>query len=233
VDCRRLVVATGVNVAPDADMTRRMLTCRLDPRVERAEAREFKRPNLWQEFSRARAAVLSDLYTITAAYLAQEERVSVRPLAGYEHFLRWVAEPLCWLGQPDVIERAREGAANDTLSALIARLLPLIQCLHTSSQHARAAGVTTHDMAMQGGAHNDAWYRLREELHSVLGEATGAKVFNEEVQLNYVHIGRWLLRIAQRVVDGKRLVKAGMKHGQVMWKVETMATMTANGGDAS
>lgn len=229
VDSRRLVIATGVNVMPDADLIRRMLVCRLDPRVERAEAREFKRPNLWQEFSRDRPAILSDLFTVTAAYLNQTERVSVRPLAGYDQFRSWVAEPLVWLGQPDVIESAREGAANDTTRGQLAQVLPLLHRLHSSPRHASFAGVTTHDMAMQKEGGGNDWYRLRDELHAVLGEATGAKVFNGEIQMSWVSVGRWLLRVSKRVVGDRRLVKAGMKNGQVAWKVETLPS---NGGDS-
>ena len=223
IDCRRLVVGTGVGIYAGDDLTRRFLTCNLDPMLESPEARTFQRPALLAEVQRDRLAVLRDLYTVTAAYLAQPDRARVQALAGYAQWVRWVAEPLVWLGEPDVVETSRQAAASDNKTSLLQRLFPLLERL----QAGRLNGVTVHDMMMHdddklGGGSWSERRELRQALHEVLGEATRARMYDDAPQLNPVYVARWLAGVAQRVVGGKRLVESGRLRGQPRWAVETV-----------
>jgi hypothetical protein len=205
---------------------------RLDPRCEQPEAKTFKRPGLLQDAQRERVALLGDLFGITAAYLASDERASSAALAGFEHWVRWVVQPLVWLGLPDVVVSVREAAGSDPTTEQLRILLPMLDQLQRSAEHIRKGGVTVADLLMPPAELNDgdgqrvkrdaAWFKLRERIHAVLGEATGARVYQGQPQLNPVLIGKWLAKVAGRVVSGRRVVRAGKAMGSQRWTIEVM-----------
>lgn len=218
VDCRRLVIGTGVGVTVGNDLARRFLTLGIDPMMEAPESRTFKRPDLLAEVQADRAALLSAVYTITAAYLSQEERAPVEPLAGYAQWLRWVAEPLVWLGHPDVVETSRVSGVTDEKNSQIARLMPLLEQL--CQMLGAFKGVTVKDIMMRkDDKAPDGWWELKTALHGVLGEATKARIYDEMPQLDPTRVGYWLRSVKGRVVGGSRIEERGRRDGQPMYTV--------------
>jgi hypothetical protein len=237
VDGGALVIMTGVNVTTADDLNRRVVHCVLDPKCEHPEGRVFTRPTLLRDVQRNRVAVLSDLFTITAAYLASGETARAEALAGFDQWVRWVAQPLVWLSMPDVGASAREATFGDPTNEILRALLPCIERLQRRPEHARKRGVSVADMLMPHGAldqpanqkHRDdrvvrdaAWVALRNQMHRLLAEATGAREFNGEPQFNSKTIGTWFARIAGRVVNGQRLVRAKDTRLGHQWTVETL-----------
>jgi len=242
VDCdtRRLVIMTGVNISPDADLVRRVLVCALDPKLERPEERTFKRPDLIGELHRARAAVLSDMYTITACYLAAGVRTQVGNLVGYERFRQWVVEPLCWLGMPDILAARKTGVAADSTVMLLAELLPLIEKRH--SYHPEKAGLITGELLKPPQRNDDPDNKGLEtynQIVAVLGEATNARKFEGQYQLDTARVGTFLRKVLQRIVtvrgeDGVgrqlRLVLTSRDHiGRPRYRVEEVVAQTVGG----
>jgi hypothetical protein len=217
-DCRRLVIGNGVGVTVGNDLARRFLMLTLDPAMEAPESRTFKRPDLLAEVQADRAALLSAVYTITAAYLSQEERAPVEPLAGYAQWLRWVAEPLVWLGQADVVETSRMSAVADEKNSQIARVMPLLEQL--CQMLGAFKGVSVKDIMMRKD-HKvpSGWWELKAALHSVLGEATKARIYDELPQLDPARVGYWLRSVKRRVVGGWRIEESGRRDGQAMYTV--------------
>ena len=84
VDCpgAALTAATGVNIRVKADLNRRHIDVRFDPRMASPETRLFKRKNIIEMLIRERPAVLRDLFTIVHAYLGSGADVNVGELAG-------------------------------------------------------------------------------------------------------------------------------------------------------
>jgi hypothetical protein len=122
VPCNQLVIVTGNNLAVGEDLTRRLIACRLDP-VGDPTARKFKHPDLLAEVHKNRVAILSDIFTIVAAYEAAGEMPAVDPLVGYDDWCRWVQQPLVWLGQEDPVSSVRELQSEDEDRANLERVV--------------------------------------------------------------------------------------------------------------
>jgi hypothetical protein len=111
-DCRHTTVfANGNNVTIKGDLVRRTLTCRIVPKEERPETRDFKHSPI--DMIRAdRGKYLAAVFTIARAYMAAGcPQVEGARLAGFDGWLRVVRNPLVWLGMPDpciTVEEARK-----------------------------------------------------------------------------------------------------------------------------
>ncbi len=117
VPCNQFLMVTGNNLTIGQDLTRRTLSCRFDPR-EDPTSRTFQRPRLLAELMENRVAILSDIFTMVAAYEAAGEVEKPPPLVGYERWCRWVQRPLVWLGRADPLLslRALQGDDPEQLS---------------------------------------------------------------------------------------------------------------------
>lgn len=224
-----LVIVTGVNVQTAADLNRRFMRIRLDPKVADPEARSFKRKALLQELARERVSVLRDLFTITASYIAAAESEDVGELAGYEHWVRWVAQPLKWLGRANVLHTVSAATAADPMVEMLRRLIPLISKL--CELLGATAGVRVSEMIASDEFDNNSdrkvdAHKVRGELRTALGEATAAKRFQNEWQLDTRVIGRWFARHHGRIVVienvGQRIAKGPLRDGSQVWQIESV-----------
>jgi putative DNA primase/helicase len=75
--------ATGNNLAVVGDLTRRVVVCRLDPKCERPELREFQCDPLAMVAADRPTYVIAAL-TVLRAYLIAEDRVTIPPVGSYE-----------------------------------------------------------------------------------------------------------------------------------------------------
>jgi putative DNA primase/helicase len=86
---------TGNNLNIPGDMTRRVLVCRIDPKMERPETRDFDF-DVEEEAKRDRPALVHAILTILRAYvLAGRPPQHGRPLGSFGQFSRWCETPLC------------------------------------------------------------------------------------------------------------------------------------------
>ena len=223
VDTGRLIVCNGVNVLPADDMSRRTIVCRLNPKMERPEQREFARPNIVRDVLAERVEILQDCFTITAAYIASKKKTQVMPLAGYDQFTNWIVRPLVWLGRDDLNAGVRESAAVDPTNQLLAELLPVMERIEKWPGYRGRDGLTLGEMRDRS-ATTDAERSKRtadvKSLESILVEAVGAREYNGLVQLNSRAAGKFLARVANRVSGGRYLVQNGKSDGAVRWKIE-------------
>lgn len=105
VSCNQLICINGKNIGVARDLVRRVLVCRLNPKGQKPQDRKFKRPNLLNEIAspKARAALLTDLYTVAAAYCRSESEPIGAVLLGFEDWSHLCANSLVWLGMPDPV----------------------------------------------------------------------------------------------------------------------------------
>jgi hypothetical protein len=99
------VMATGNNLQVTGDLTRRVLVCSLDARVEHPERREFA----WDAKDVAkeqRGQLVAAALTILRAWHTAGTRVERSPLGGFEEWSSRVRAPLLWLGCADPCEGA-------------------------------------------------------------------------------------------------------------------------------
>jgi hypothetical protein len=214
----QLVLVNGRNLTVAEDFVRRAVQIELDTKMATPDTRKFKRPNLLIDAARDRAAILSACFAIIAGYAqhtAKHARAPIANRAGFEPWVRLVAEPLAWLGLSDVSAIPAAMRAVDPERALIARLLPAWEgvctryALHSGMPAARAIGAL--DVSPESPD---------QRLIAVLGEATGARVYSGTTQLQPKAVGYFLRRIAGRIVEGRRLVKSTKAGGIGHWRVE-------------
>ncbi len=120
-DNRMLVLITGNNLAPVGDIVRRMLTVRIDPKVEACEVwkREFAIDPL-DYIVRNRQRLVAAALTLLSGYIAAgRPKVASGRLASFEEWDDLVRQPVVWLGQQgisglcDPTARLTEAAAED------------------------------------------------------------------------------------------------------------------------
>jgi putative DNA primase/helicase len=230
-----LVAVTGVNIQTAADLNRRVIRISLDPRMSSPETRVFRRKNILEMLARERPAILRDLFTITHAYITSGETTATGDLAGFDHWVRWVAQPLVWLGEENVLRTVQAASAADPSVAMLRRVIPLISQL-TTQLGARAGGVLASEMIGKADAFEgerkkvpDDVRRTQEALREAFGEATGARQFDGEWQLNARMVGKWLsAHHGKPIADGevhRRIAKGKEdRDGNQRWRVEVLGT---------
>jgi hypothetical protein len=220
-----LVAVTGVNVQTTADLNRRFMRMNLDPKMERPECREFKRKDFLAALARARLDLLRSLYTVTAAYLASGERVASGELSGFDLWVRWVVQPLMWLGHRNILDTVQVATQIDPIVEFLKRLIPALQAFCTATGN-EARGVAVSEILAEH-FESEAAYLTAAAVRDVLGEATNAKRFKDKFELHPVTVGKWLARVHGRpvTVDGRlaRLEKVRARNDTMRWRVREVA----------
>jgi hypothetical protein len=213
-DTTRLVFATGVNLSVVDDLVRRFLTARLDPKLENPSERKFKRPDIVEEMRQERSRILSAIFTIVASYLHDAKQVKTTALAGFPQFIHWVAEPLLWLGLPDIIQTARATKAANPEDVLLRRILALWTWLQGSR------GMTVHDLMHGEGGDGAMQAQRRKELKGLLGEATNAREIGGVPELVTRAVGKWIAEKRGRIRGNLRFEREEKEtRNGMMWRV--------------
>lgn len=207
-----LIVATGNNLTLSGDMTRRALLCRLDPKCERPELRQFDRNPLADAMAR-RGELVRAALTILRAYHVAGRPGRLPPLGSFEAWSDTVRSALVWLGQPDpcaVMEEAR--AADPVLDSLTAVLSAWWGAIGgdkvTTGELIRRA--TASSAALFGNGVEYRHPEFREALLVVAGDS-GA--------INSRRLGKWLTRHQGRIVNGLCINREGTTDGSASWKL--------------
>ena len=209
VNTRVLFLSSGTNVGPVKDMTRRCVTVHLDPGCEVPAERRFERPDLVREVLRERGRFVSAALTIVTAWIEAGRPMSnCRPLAGYEDWSELCREPLLWLGLPDPTESVFEAMADDPDRDTLARLLEAWEAVFGNTP------AMVRDAVKRGSACHDEYADLHEVLHDIA---------DEHGELNRRKLGRWVRRHEDRIVDGRRFVRASGKRSAQAWRVESVS----------
>ncbi len=103
VDNTYFIAATGNNVRPVGDLTRRVLTSDLDPQVERPELRQFRGDPV-KAVMADRGKYLSACLIIPRAYMLAGMPGALPPLNGFIEWSNLVRSALVWLGQADPVD---------------------------------------------------------------------------------------------------------------------------------
>ena len=237
-DSQKLVIANGVNVSVVDDLVRRFMRMRIEARDDRPAERTFNRPSIIEDVRAERSRILSDCFTITAAYLASGDKVKSTAMAGFDQFTNWTVKPLIWLGLPDIVKNARAAAADDPNNALLLKILPLwrkLQNLNGSSIKDMLrvpAGLTFSKMREQQKTPAEMQaMKDRSELRALFAEATNVKSVLQEcetldggLEIAPRLVGKWLSKMKGRQRAGLRFVNCGETSQGGLWKVEMADT---------
>jgi putative DNA primase/helicase len=188
----------------------RALLCRLDPKCEHPERRQFD-VELREWMMKKRAELVTAGLTIMRAFIATGQRPQdFCPTWG--RFERWsdmVRAPLIWLECMDpcasLTELEREDPERLELGALMTAWNAVFgDEPHTASETIKAAnGPRAAEQA------------LREMLLPVCKDRGSG-------DLDSYRLGAWLRKHVGRLIDRRRFVQAGSVNNTTLWKLESM-----------
>jgi hypothetical protein len=222
VPCNQLIIVNGNNISVGDDLTRRMIGSRLDP-VGDPTARRFKRPELLADVHKRRVSVLSDIFTIVAAYEAAGVIVTVDPLVGYDDWCRWVQQPLVWLGEADPVVSVRELQAEDEDRANLERVVELWHAVF-GWEWVAAKTLCSHDNRLPD-------QKSLAELIELLRAAVGV---DRDGRVDHQAMGYWLRRNKERWArSGMRIERkpsSEKSRSSAQWRVVARRGLQGNEG---
>ncbi|HEV2610615.1 MAG TPA: hypothetical protein VGU61_10145 [Noviherbaspirillum sp.] len=213
VNTQVLLLSSGNNVGPVADMTRRCVTINLDPRCETPATRTFSRPDLVGEVRNNRGRYVSAALTIMRAYIANKSaQTNCKTIASFNQWTDWCRKPLIWLGLPDPATSVFEGMDIDPDRETLGRLLLVLVKLF--GKHPIMVRDLKRKVLMASPETDD----LRDLLEEIAGERDG---------INSRRLGRWIKRHAGRIVHDLKLVRAPINQNAESWRVESVISVSS------
>jgi len=210
-----MIYGTGNDIVLSGDMPRRALVSILDPKCEKPEERVFKR-DIISYTTEKRADLVRACLTIVRAYIcAGEPDQHLTPYGSFDKWSKWVRSAIVWLGLEDPCltkERIRD---EDPVLADKRRLLHAWfdafgeKALTLKDIIARVEGFGFDKREEQYD--RDKIKNLRDILLDIAG--TG----NEKIDTR--HLGNWIAKNKDQIVDGLKLQKNRIIHGAVKWKI--------------
>jgi putative DNA primase/helicase len=119
------MMATGNNLVLKGDMSTRALVCRIEPREEKPEDREFKWDARAETLAQRPEYVVAALTIIMAYQAAGSPAVGVKPFGRFEQWQSFVQFPLIWAGSADPAKTRELIEGNDPEREALARLFHL------------------------------------------------------------------------------------------------------------
>jgi len=204
-----LVTVTGNNLTFTNDVSRRVVTCRMDAQLERPDQRRFDfRPT--DEALSNRPALVAAGLTVLRAYIAAGRPLDgkLQPLGDFNEW-RLIREALVWLGEEDPALTVDTAMALDPDLETLRRVLTLWHAAFGSSpMTVTRIGQEQFDEETPAAQLK----RLMAESWCQGKPWTGQKISAE------------LRKRSGRVAGEMRLAKAGEIGGIDAWRVETVQT---------
>ncbi len=198
-------LATGNNLSFRGDMSTRALMCKLMPKAERPEEREFA----WDARAETRAArprLVVAALTIIRAYIVAGCPVTGRkPFGRFEHWQEVIQDPLLWLGAPDPCKTRELVERNDPDRETFGRLIFLWSKVY-GQREVRTKELGDLTMIKAGDPAE------KRELYDLACELSGGK--GREV-FNPVAFGKYLRSKEERLSGGFRLIQGNDKKRKV------------------
>lgn len=215
-----LFFATGNNLQYRGDLARRVVPIRLDPQMEKPEERAgFRHPNLLPWVAQERPRLLVAALTVLRAYVvAGCPPPGLTPYGSFEAWSDTVRSALVWAGAPDPTH-GRSGLETDAdpqYEALGQLLTAWEACYQQRPQMLTQAVQDAIWLTQEKATPLGPWQALREALGALDPRYDGQR-------LNTRAIGHALKALTGRIVEGKRLVKAGVSHKAIVWKLECLS----------
>jgi len=209
VGTRTLFLSSGNNVEPVRDMTRRVITIRLDPKCEIPATREFNK-NPVDEVHKKRGEYVAAALTIVRAWIvAGRPKTDLKPLNSYGDWAELCRHPLVWLGLADPATGVFETMAHDPDREELSALLEVWE------RHFSKHSTSVKQIVEYCG--NPNYEDLKEVVIEIASERDGS--------INKKRLGWWIKRHSGRVVNGMRLVSDdSLKTNSVRWKIEKIKT---------
>lgn len=204
-DTRMLLLLTGNNLSLVGDIVRRLLTVRIDPKVEASEVwkREFEVDPL-DYIVRNRQRLVAAALTLLSGYIAAgRPKMATGRLASFEEWDDLVRQPIVWLSQQgipglcDPTTSLAQAAASDPDAMRLAELA------HQWHSTLGSAGQVLNQVIVKS--------ELRETLREVATDRQGF--------LNARMLAAYLSKRVGKIVDGYRFEKINGRSNTSLWRV--------------
>jgi putative DNA primase/helicase len=209
------VFLSGNNVAPRADLTRRILISDLDRGMERPETYQFKSRPV-QTVLADRGKYVAAALTICRAYIqAGKPNQGLTPLNGFEDWSDLVRSPLVWLGEVDPVETLKAARKNDPEVKMLAQFLNAAQKHIRGQSNAKTA---TEIIAIgQNGSlvGSGAPIAHDPDLQAAIEEFCGGSH-----RVNNVSLGKKLGGYVKRVCGGLKLKAVERQGYATKWYID-------------
>lgn len=219
------VFATGNNLTLEGDMTRRAIRATLDAGVERPELRAFDRDPLAMVTAQRGDYVSAGLTVLRAYHIAGRPEMRA-PLGSFTDWSRWVRDALIWLGEADPCETMEGMRGAD----------PKLEALTTVLEQWREVigmdRVSVREIIERATEQRQQLYGRSEFIHPEFREAL-LRVAGEGGAINGGRLGKWIGGQQNRIVNGLRLVSAGVSAGRARWQLENATSDAAPINDGS
>lgn len=233
VENHATIFGTGNSVRVAGDMTRRVLICRLDAKMERPELRKFRNDPIVRVMD-DRGGYIAAVLTIALAYRAAGMPGRLPRLGSFEDWSDVVRSPLVWLGCADPVasmEQARDGDPKlQELQAVINAWRGLID-ISDRFPAAAEQGFLLGEKETVRTMVECADQRLKPEFKDYAHRQNGQcildwydalmQVAGVKGEVDNRRLGFWLHSVEGRIVGDFRIVREGKtRTNQVCWKVE-------------
>lgn len=219
------IFATGNNLTFEGDMTRRALRATLDAGVERPELRAFDRDPLAMVTERRGDYVSAGLTVLRAFHIAGRPQQRA-PLGSFTDWSRWVRDALIWLGEADPC------ATMEGMRGADPKLEALTTVLEQWREVIGMDRVSVREIIERATEQRQQLYGRSEFIHPEFREAL-LRVAGEGGAINGGRLGKWIGGQQNRIVNGLRLVSAGVSAGRARWQLEVAEAGAAPINDGS
>lgn len=205
------VVLTGNQPVIAGDLNRRLLRCELDPACESPHKRSFSLDPLEYVQEHRTEMVRAALTIILAWHNAGRPRFTPDRLASFELWSDTIRQAVIWVGEQGWLEVADPALSIDAGFAAdpdTRKLQALLSAWRGAFGSSRKA---VKDLKPHLAYTESPLYDALDEIGAI-----------ERGELNSRKIGRWIEQRAGRIAGGLRLVKAGVSHQALTWRVEAV-----------
>ncbi|MGZ8219399.1 hypothetical protein [Methylomagnum sp.] len=208
-------MTTGNNVAVRNDLSRRVLVCRLDPRTEKPDQRQFD-VNLYDWIPKNRGRLISAALTILKAYeAAGRPDVELTPYGSFDEWSALVRAALVWVGYADPCQTRTRLEGADHITGELGTVLAVWH------RELGSKKLTVREVVDQCGMAAHA------ELKVALLDVASSKRDGNSIDTK--RLSHWLRKVEHRVIDGLRFGRAGAVSDRDCWQVERVGEHRRNG----
>lgn len=192
-----LLLSSGNNVDPVADMARRVVTINLEPKEAIPALRLYKNRNLLEKVYENRHLYITDVLTIVRAWILADKPITdPHNVGSFSQWSDYCRQPLLWLGLKDPVTSMIQAINFDPQYVAEGRLITLLQ------QKFKSNVFRAHDIVQE--AEKFEARELQEALNDL--DLMNAGVPNSR------SIGRWLSRNEGVRFDGAKLACTDKKN---------------------
>ncbi len=203
------MLATGNNIRVMGDLTRRVLMCSMNAKMENPEFRKFKFNPVDKVLANRAAYVAAAINIVRAHCLSNDKPSLPTPLASFEGWSDMVRAPLIWLGCSDPNETMAKARADDPKRQTHhAIMLAWYEALGAGTKTSISAALLLSRLQTQ----DNSLTRMKQAFNTI--DIRGLDGLTPK------RLGTWLADNVGRIIGGLSLQRVVDRKGISQWYIE-------------